>query len=693
MRSQAADPRTILAPRAAPTRLLLLLTAAAAVPAGLIAGNLAAAGHITAVFALFIVLVPILAWRRFAIAVGGMAFLAIVIEQFAIGAAGGDVTDRVPLFTSLSSGIGLAGAYVTPFEIVIGVLLAVLLARTGLRQIRLPRSDLALSVALLLVMVAFGAVHGIATGGDSKETLWEIRPFTYVGVMFLLVSQLSPTVRTLWALLWTFVIGVGLKTLQGILLLGVLIETRQTRPDYLLSHEDAVFFSLFILLVAALWLLRMRCRMRALTTAMLPFVFVMNAANNRRTAWLMIGAGVLLLILLTWVRQPDRRPLLAGLVASAAVLSGVYIPLFWNQPDNLLGSPVRSIRSVIQPDPRDAASNLYRQAENANLYVNIKRSPILGTGYGIPIDYRIPIVDISADDPSIKYIPHNGILDVWYRLGAIGALAFWTFIGFAILTACRVVVKANDRRLVVFGAFGACAVVAYLIEGNLDLGLDWFRVAVWMGAVFGSLEIARRVVQRETVKEASSSAAQQAAAVVSGAVVVPAPTSASWSGGHRGTGGVVSPAGKPDRPITAAPEVATIRHFGLSPEEASHRRAAETGSREAAFKLAEALKHRGAREEAERWYRRAAADGDVRAAYNVGVLLEASGDQEEAEKWYRQAAERGHADAAYYLGFLHENAGRLDEAEPWYARATAAGHQAAGRRLRRLLELALESQQ
>ena len=48
------------------------------------------------------------------------------------------------------------------------------------------------------------------------------------------------------------------------------------------------------------------------------------------------------------------------------VVGAVYLPLFWNNV-GLLGQPARAIRSISQPDERDAASNLYRDIEKINV--------------------------------------------------------------------------------------------------------------------------------------------------------------------------------------------------------------------------------------------------------------------------------------------------------------------------------------
>jgi hypothetical protein len=477
------------------TATVLAASIVAAIAAGFLAGGLANVNKTPALAAILVLFVPFVAWRRLLLAVMVVAFLAIVVEQYRIGVPGGDLTDHIPLFTSLSDGFNLSGVYFNPMEALLFVVLVILLIRAGQHQVRLPATALALGVAALVGVVLTGAVHGVIAGGDYKMALWEIRPTIYIAVMYFLATQLPDRLETVNAFLWTFVATVAIKSLQGSFLVFSVVLAGGPHPDFLLGHEDSVFFVLFLVLAAGLWLFRQKGALRRVATALVPLVILVNLANSRRVSWLQLGACSLVLLVLVWVRLPDRRRLVVGVLVAIAIVCAIYLPLYWNQT-GLLGQPARAVHSMISPDPRDAASDLYRLVENANLQLNIKRSPFIGLGYGIPIDYVIPIVDLSRIDPFIKYIPHNTLLYVWMRVGALGALVFWSFIGFAIVSACRLL-RARDPRLALYGAVAVCALVNYLIEGYLDLGLFWFRVAMIMGCMLGVLEVARRVQAAE----------------------------------------------------------------------------------------------------------------------------------------------------------------------------------------------------
>jgi hypothetical protein len=428
-------------------------------------------------------------------AVLGLLFLAMTVEQYRVGFPGGDLTDHIPLFRSLDAALGLSGVYLTPVELLMAGTLLVLYFRAGVRRARLPHSYLGRAMAVLMVVVLFGALHGVGAGGDSKMVLWEIRPYVYLAVMYLLGAQLPRSVETITTMLWVFAVAVALKSIQGMILtVGALRIV--PRPDFLLTHEDSLFFVLFMVLVAELWLFKQKGALRAFSTAFLPVVLLVNLANNRRASWLMLMGALCVLLLLVWQRFPSRRPLIARLVAVVAVVLAVYLPIYWNR-GGLLAQPARAIQSAVAPaSVRDTASDQYRVFEDANLVLGIRRSPIVGVGYGIPIDYVYAMVDLTRIDPFIKFIPHNDILYVWMRLGAAGALVFWTTIGYACVSACRLL-RASDSRLALFGAFVLCALLAYLILGYVDMGLFWFRVAMFIGCLLGVMEVGRRIAAEE----------------------------------------------------------------------------------------------------------------------------------------------------------------------------------------------------
>jgi len=258
-----------------------------------------------------------------------------------------------------------------------------------------------------------------------------------------------------------------------------------------LGHEDALFFGVYAFLVAALWLFDVPGRLRRTATAGLPLVLMADLVNSRRAAWLVLGAGLTVLGLVAWRALPARRLVLARIVAAVAICLTVYMPAFWNKTGGL-AQPARAVRSVIAPDPRDASSDLYRIQEDANLKVNIQEGGLLGRGFGVRIDYPLPITDISDLDPLIDYVPHNGVYYVLLRMGIFGGVALWVLIGAAIIRGSRLA-RVGDRELAMLGAVLAAATVGYAFEGAVDQGFFFYRIAFAMGCLLALTEAARRM--------------------------------------------------------------------------------------------------------------------------------------------------------------------------------------------------------
>ena len=99
------------------------------------------------------------------------------------------------------------------------------------------------------------------------------------------------------------------------------------------------------------------------------------------------------------------------------------------------------------------------------------------------------------------------------RMGLLGAIAFWSLLGIAIITGCRLV-RSRNREVALFGALLACALVGYALEGYNDQGFFMYRIAFVIGTLLGLGEAARRL---------DGAGAEPAPAVAAAAVPAPPP--------------------------------------------------------------------------------------------------------------------------------------------------------------------------
>jgi len=465
------------------------------------------AGKSLDVLGLAIVLLPVAMWKRPALGPVVLLAAALLIEQVgqlvlpvdAGVSAAGDVVAiaHIPITSSIPLFQGIGSLHLEPADMLLLLVGLIYLARSAEWGPRWrPRTHVSVAVLALLGCVLLGIVMGQAHHGQLRVALMEARPWVYLASTYFLTAVMIRKPQDWRVALWAFVLAVGFKAFQG-LYVFVQVSGMNPRPESVLGHEEAYFFSVYMFLVLAMWLFNIQFgKLRTTATWLLPVVIGADLVNNRRAAWFLLGAGLLALIVVGYRSLPFRRRAIRRGVLVLLAISAVYLPAYWNK-DGGFAQPARAVHSLISPDPRDASSDLYRVQEDANLQLNIKEGGLLGTGFGVPINYALPIVDLKAIDPLITYIPHNGVLYILMRMGILGGLAFWALVGTGIVAGVRLA-RAANREVAVIGAVAATSLVAYAFEGALDQGFFFYRIAFVTGALLGLAEAGRRVLRAES---------------------------------------------------------------------------------------------------------------------------------------------------------------------------------------------------
>src|SRR5204863_8317020 len=134
--------------------------------------------------------------------------------------------------------------------------------------------------------------------------------------------------------MWARVLGSGFKAAQA---MNSFFSVRRQlqRPDFIVGHEEALFFSLFVVLTVALWILQVPGRLRTTATILLPLVLMADLVNSRRAAWLILGGQLIALTVVTMVAVPARRRFMSKVIVIALVISAAYFPAYWNHPGAL----------------------------------------------------------------------------------------------------------------------------------------------------------------------------------------------------------------------------------------------------------------------------------------------------------------------------------------------------------------------
>lgn len=481
-------PDQLLSPsltRRLPSLLVLLAAAVAAAFVGFLAGFQPVLLSVPV-----LLVVPVILWRSPDFAIYLLLATATLIEEFTytIGTHKGAFTAGIPWWRTFTHGMILF-----PVEFFLLIVLLVWVLKAGLdRTFGIPKSPVFTALKVFWVLLLIGVGMGLSHGAKLKFDLWELRSWIYLTLAVMMAAAFIRSRRTLDVMLWIFILGSGFKGIQGTIIFFSFSRHMDPRPEAILGHEEAFFFGMFCAITCALWLYDIRGPLRRVASGLLPFVIIADLANARRTAWLILAAGILVMAAVALVTLPHRRKFLVRGLIVLAIGGGLYLPAYWNH-EGTLAQPARAVRSQVSPNQRDESSDQYRQQEDLNLITDIKGSGMFGTGFGIPIDYT-QIANISGIDPMIAFIPHNGLLWIWLRLGMQGEIAFWCLIAICLLRACSLA-RAPDRRLAMFGALVACGIVSYIIDGYEDMAFAEFRVAVAVGCLLGAMEAAIRLAK------------------------------------------------------------------------------------------------------------------------------------------------------------------------------------------------------
>ena len=469
--------------------------------AAIVAAAFAGLGNLFAPLVLLVAfLVPIFIWRfprvtLYFIFTAVSLFELAQLEGPSGGAYADALTDRIPVFWNVNTILQVYGH--VNFKGVPLNLLEVLLLLAGLcalvrsaytRTANFRAGPLIWPIAVYMAFVAAAWVNGMATGGDFKISLQEIRSQFYFGLAYLMAFNMIREKAQLTAALWIVVLCIGLK--------GILLTFRRyvtlhglPLPDQGVgAHEEAFFFDAFAALLLSFSVCGTFPKLRWVMLALLPFVVLGSLACNRRAGTAAFVVIVPVLALAAYQALPARRRLI-GLLSAAGVLAFAgYYSAFQNS-GSILAQPARAIKSQFTPDPRDASSNAYRDAENADLMATIRSAP-LGYGYGKRMIHAVPIADISSQYEWWDIMTHNQVLWVWMRVGTLGFLAFWMMVSAVLIFAARTVRSERaDAETKSLAIGGMLIIGSLMIFGLLDLQFSNFRDMLFAGLWSGIIAV------------------------------------------------------------------------------------------------------------------------------------------------------------------------------------------------------------
>src|SRR4029079_12177595 len=239
---------------------------------------------------------------------------------------------------------------------------------------------------LFTIALVLGIIRGALGGGDMYIGLWEVRYLLYVPACYLIARGALRTPEHVGGLLRIGLAAAILFAIEGAYRRIALIDTGLlgVTPEFSYEHEDVLFLAVFVLLVLAAYVFGAFRRVRVAGLFVAPLMLFTLFATERRAGIIVLFVGILVIAMTTlFVRRK------AFIIAAFPILiiSVLYLAAFWNaagiagQPARAwtaagtAGQPARAIKPLDEPDPRAAASNLYRVLETINIDATIHSDP------------------------------------------------------------------------------------------------------------------------------------------------------------------------------------------------------------------------------------------------------------------------------------------------------------------------------
>jgi hypothetical protein len=415
---------------------------------------------------------------------------AVLIEENPLG-FGASLTDQIPIFHDINGIMAVRGVYLNSIEVILLITAAAWLLRSEVSgRPHFQTGPIFLPFTAFIGMILLGVVHGVLTGGDIKISFWTIRAIAYIYLAYLLTIQILKDRRQLDALIWIFIIGVAIKGAIGWWRYYVNLQTDLSRlttipgVNSLMAHEESFFFVALILLAVVQFLYGAPRKQKTLTLLAVPLVMIPLLANQRRASVMALFVGLVALAVVSYALLHGRRRLILSVLVVSTVVVPLYSVLFWNS-SGLIGEPVQAIKSGFQPDARDFASNAYRDAENVNLKFTVRKSPLVGIGFGKEMVMQWPLPDISQFFAWYRIVPHNTILWIMMTTGIAGFILFWYWIGTTVLQGCLAARRLVGKELQGLMVYGMLMLIALLVFALLDQGFLSLRVTLFVGILLG----------------------------------------------------------------------------------------------------------------------------------------------------------------------------------------------------------------
>ena len=358
------------------------------------------------------------------------------------------------------------------------------------RPIRLPQPFTA-PLVLLALALAVGAILGVTSGGNSTSIANSLRAFIPLLVLPLLVVNLIDTRRHLLQAAGLAAALAAAKGIEGLFVWA----TGAGRPldgTTITFYEPAANFLLLVLVlgVAAAFLLKVTLPLWVRLA--LPVAALALVLSYRRNFWIAAVLGLALLVICSRL-QEQRRMLLPLVVVIAVAATASFA---WLGPPDLQGPVAERVTSLSRSRITTNPYERYRLDEQQNVIAEIRQSPLVGIGLGVPWQVTHPLpVELEGG----RLYSHTVALWYWLKLGFAGLVAYVWLVLATLLTAVAVARKSRDGVVRAAGLALAAVTIGMAVAettGSFTGVSD--RYSILVALVIGWLAAARRLVDEPT---------------------------------------------------------------------------------------------------------------------------------------------------------------------------------------------------